>query len=355
MGTSNFLVSIQYLRGLAAMMVVYHHSFRKVLELNPESVIPYSGFGNAGVDIFFVISGFIMWVTTASKTQAPAYFWFRRFIRVVPLYWFFTLVIVIPKILVPELFQSVQPEPTHIVKSLLFIPHYHPLVSDQIWPILIPGWTLNYEMFFYALFGASLFISPQWRLATLISTFLLLVFLGQWASTDKPMLVTYTDTLLLEFLAGIIIGVFYTRGAPLDLALSRTLMAGAFILLIGFETSILPGSTRVIVWGIPATLLIFATLGVERAGKVHRLGFLQLIGDASYSIYLSHILSIEIVELLWEVTGLHTDTLASQLLFAALCIGSSIIVGIVVFYVIERPLLKSLRPLWPSKARKASF
>lgn len=340
------VVSIQYLRGLAAMMVVYHHAIRKVLDLNPDSIIPYSGFGNAGVDIFFVISGFIMWVTTISKTQTPAYFWYRRIIRIVPLYWFFILVIIIPKLLVPELFQSVQLEPSHIVKSLLFIPHYHPSVSDQIWPILIPGWTLNYEMFFYLLFGASLFISPRWRLTALASAFLLLVVMGQWVTSDSPLFITYTDKLLLEFLAGILIGVFYTRGVTFKPVTSYALMGTAIILLIGFETSLLPGETRIVTWGIPATLMVIATLSLDRAGKIPSSHSLKLIGDASYSIYLSHILSIEIVESLWKTADWQTDTLATQLMFVAVCIGISTLIGVAAFYRVEQPMLKSLRPLW---------
>ena len=343
------VVSIQYLRGLAAMMVVYHHSVRKVLEMSPDSVIPYSGFGNAGVDIFFVISGFIMWVTTVSTTQTPAYFWYRRIIRVVPLYWFFILAIIIPKLLVPEIFQTTQLEPSHIVKSLLFIPHYHPFVSDQIWPILIPGWTLNYEMFFYLLFGASLFISARWRFPALASAFLFLVLLGQWITSDNPLFITYTDKLILEFFAGIVIGVLYMRGFTLSPVMSISLMGVAIILLIGFETFLLPGGMRIIIWGIPAILMVFATLSLDTAGKIPRISSLRLIGDASYSIYLSHILSIEVIESLWEIPDWQTDTLIAQLTFVAVCIGTSTLVGIAAFYMVEQPMLKGLRPLWRPK------
>jgi exopolysaccharide production protein ExoZ len=348
---NKMVVSIQYLRGLAAMMVVYHHSVRKVLEMNPDSIIPYSGFGNAGVDIFFVISGFIMWVTTVSTMQTPAYFWYRRIIRIVPLYWFFILVIIIPKLLVPEIFQTTQLEPSHIVKSLLFIPHYHPLISHQIWPILIPGWTLNYEMFFYLLFGASLFISPRWRFPVLASAFLFLVLLGQWITSDNPLFITYTDKLILEFFAGIVIGVLYMRGFTLSPVMSISLMGAAIILLIGFETFLPPGGMRIITWGIPAILMVFATLSLDTAGKIPRIRSLRLIGDASYSIYLSHILSIEVIESLWEISDWHTDTLMAQLIFVAVCIGTSTMVGIAAFYMVEQPMLKGLRPLWRQKTQ----
>lgn len=331
------------------MMVVYHHSVRKVLEMNPDSIIPYSGFGNAGVDIFFVISGFIMWVTTVKTTQTPAYFWYRRIIRIVPLYWFFILLIIIPKLFVPEIFQTTQLIPSHIVKSLLFIPHYHPYVSDQIWPILIPGWTLNYEMFFYLLFGASLFFSPRRRLPALALAFLFLVLLGQWVTSDNPLLITYTDKLILEFFAGIIIGVFYMRGFAMRPVMSISFMVAAIILLIGFETFLLPGEMRIVTWGIPATLMVFGTISLDQAGKIPRINSLKQIGDASYSIYLSHILSIEIVESLWEIAGWPTGSLISQLILAAVCIGISTLVGIMAFHMVEQPMLRVLRPLWRQK------
>lgn len=339
------IVSIQYLRGLAALMVVYHHCVNKILELNPDALIPYSGFGNAGVDIFFVISGFIMWVTTVSKPQSPRRFWYRRIIRIVPLYWFFIFVIVITKRSMPGLLQSTQIDPLHIFNSLLFIPHFHPFESDQIWPILIPGWTLNYEMFFYFIFGASLFVPTRWRLAALTTTFLLLPLTGLLLAPGNALLITYTDKLLLEFLAGIFIGAFFVRGIALSPFFSTLSAATAIILLIVFETSILPGGPRLLNWGLPAVFLVMAALGLDKAGKIPRISFLQLLGDASFSIYLSHILSIEMVELCWQISGVRIDGLLSQLSFIILSFGISTFVGLAVFRFVERPLLQRLRPL----------
>lgn len=340
------VVSIQYLRGLAAMMVVLHHSISKTTELSPEFLIPYSGFGNAGVDIFFVISGFIMWVTTVSKTESPAYFWYRRVIRVVPLYWFFILVIVVPKLIIPEAYQSTQLNAAQILKSLLFIPHYHLVYNDQIWPILIPGWTLNYEMFFYFIFGACLFFRRSLRLPALIVTFICLITIGQWIVTENPLLSTYTDKILLEFLAGITIGVFYIRGITISAAVAYAVIFVSIVLFVGFEAAIFPGRIRIIMWGIPAILLVAATLCLETVSNIRQHKPLQMIGDASYSIYLSHIFTIQVIELLWKLLGWQTNTLAAQLMFVAQCVGASALVGILVFKMIEQPSLKLLRTWW---------
>jgi exopolysaccharide production protein ExoZ len=156
---------------------------------------------------------------------------------------------------------------------------------------------------------------------------------------------------LLEFLAGVIIGVLYMRGTTLSPAISVALLGAAILLLVGFETSLLPGGTRIVIWGIPAMLLVVATLSLDRAGLIPLINILKLIGDASYSIYLSHILSIEVVEFLWEITGWPIENLAMQVIFAVVCIGFSAVVGVLAFYMIEQPMLKGLRPLWRRTAQ----
>jgi exopolysaccharide production protein ExoZ len=114
---------------------------------------------------------------------------------------------------------------------------------------------------------------------------------------------------------------------------------------------LLPEASRVIAWGVPALLLVGGTLSLERTSNIQRFRFFQLVGDASYSIYLSHILTIEVVELFAIKVGLHTTTLSEQGAFVALCILTSLIVGIVVYYVIERPLLTQVRRMWqPSRS-----
>lgn len=337
------IVSIQYLRALAAMMVVYHHAAFKVLGISLEPFIPYSGFGAAGVDVFFVISGFIMWITTVRKNQTPAYFWYRRIIRIVPLYWFFIMVIVVPKLLEPAIFTSVSLDATHILKSLFFIPHYHPVLQNEIWPILIPGWTLNYEMFFYLLFGGSLFLPGRMRLVALAVTFTLLVITGSILPIDNAIYVTFTDTLLLEFLMGIVLGALYTRGLLPGPVATYGLLALSIFLFVAFEASTIPEWERFIAWGIPAALLVWAALALDVQRRLFHNQVLQRLGDASYSIYLSHILTIEVVELLWEVTGWQTASAALQSFFIAVCLVSSALVGMVTYLLIESPMLRYLK------------
>jgi exopolysaccharide production protein ExoZ len=174
------LSSIHYLRALAAVAVVESHATRGLL-------------GQAGVDVFFVISGFIMWTITSRET-APRIFFQRRLIRIVPLYWTATLIM--------AFHQKVAVDA--VVKSLYFIPFFGE--KGQIWPVLVPGWTLNYEMFFYVLVGATLLLPRRIQLACLIVGLCSLSLSHPFVVWLRdPVLLTYTNPLVLEFLAGILI------------------------------------------------------------------------------------------------------------------------------------------------------
>src|SRR5229473_1548571 len=144
---------IQYLRAIAALMVVWHHSLIQVPGVAQFIALPE--FGPSGVDIFFVISGFIMLVITAGKEVTPAEFIRQRVIRVVPLYWLTTLLMLGCAVVVPTAFKTLQFSPAAVAKSLLFVPYDSLSFPGHAWPVLVPGWTLNYEMFFYGLFAAS--------------------------------------------------------------------------------------------------------------------------------------------------------------------------------------------------------
>jgi hypothetical protein len=142
------LQSIRTLRGLAALLVVGFHAAEKAgLSFKV---------GAIGVDLFFVISGFIIWVVTAQRPATPGTFLLNRAIRVVPLYWTITLLVAGLALLVPSLLASRVLDPARLLASLLFIPHLD--AAGMPWPLLAPGWTLNHEAFFYLVFAAGLLL-----------------------------------------------------------------------------------------------------------------------------------------------------------------------------------------------------
>jgi exopolysaccharide production protein ExoZ len=111
----------------------------------------FDTFGGGGVDIFFVISGFIMVYTTQSHHVGPFSFFVNRVVRIVPIYWLLTLAVFTLAVIAPHLLGATRAAPSELLKSLLFIPFAKS--NGAVQPILFLGWTLNYEMFFYMLFA----------------------------------------------------------------------------------------------------------------------------------------------------------------------------------------------------------
>jgi exopolysaccharide production protein ExoZ len=323
--------TVQWLRGVAALMVVVHHV------RNPQAWLfnpleHYDAFA-WGVDIFFVISGFIMFV--AARDERPVDFIWRRAVRVVPLYWLATLVWFQMISRRPVLDLSVA-ELDHLIKSLFFIPCYSVLIPDQIFPYLVPGWTLNYEMFFYFIFFVSLLAKRPLELVTLLIVGM--VGLGLFMPTDSgAILTTYTSPMMFEFLAGIWIGRLWLRRK-----LEWQLVALAPVGLIGLLA-------QPIFWQGPSQFigrLIFSSMMLVGALAANawapRIKVLKGLGDASYSIYLSHIMvGLPLSrKLLAEIA---IGGWAQFLLWVSVSLAVCASTGYLIHVAIERPLLSLFR------------
>jgi exopolysaccharide production protein ExoZ len=269
---SHRLWSLQYLRAAAALLVVAHHARNPRAGLyNPLSDLQ---FGQAGVDIFFVISGFVMYAM--SRDECVAVFIRRRIVRIVPMYWIATLLILALRFgrysLSDPAFDA------HIAKSLLFIPHYSYEYPAEIWPYVIPGWTLNYEMLFYAIFGVGVALGRVLLIPAMM--LLALVAAGLLFAGDGAIWRSYTDPLLLEFLLGMAIARW-----P-----SLTSQSWSWVLLpagtVALVASSLVEGPRLLIWGLPAAMIVGGALAIERRGGLGQSALLKALGDASYSIYL---------------------------------------------------------------------
>ncbi len=148
------LFNVQVLRAVAALLVVIVHleALTKIAGL-PQGVTIS---GNSGVDLFFVISGLIMVVTTAERPQSSYRFLRNRITRIVPLYWLITLSVAVIALIAPALLQSTTASLPQIVKSLAFIPYHRP--DGVMQPVVFVGWTLNYEMMFYIIFAIGMLL-----------------------------------------------------------------------------------------------------------------------------------------------------------------------------------------------------
>ncbi|HWU03801.1 MAG TPA: acyltransferase, partial [Novosphingobium sp.] len=273
--------SLQMLRAGAAYAVLLFHL--KLLHL-----------GYAGVDVFFVLSGFIM--GTMAPREGPRRFLLRRVIRVVPLYWLVTLVFCAAA-LVPGLFRHFVFNPVDLLRSLAFIPYYS--TDGQIWPIVVPGWTLNYEMLFYGLMALCL-TTPR-PVPMLVGLLLALVAVGAWFPQQTAPGHVATGPLLLEFAGGLVLSMVYGR-LP-GLAGLAALVGGAVWLALcsRLVAPEMGEMMRVAVLGVPSLLLVGGALAVEQAGwAIPGSGWLaralEKMGDASYSLYLLHPLLLSAVE-----------------------------------------------------------
>ena len=328
----NILLPIQYLRGIAALMVVWYHGI--YLFPNLSQYLP-SSFGEAGVAIFFVLSGFVMVATTSRKNISPREFFIRRIKRVVPLYWLMTIIASVALLLRSPTDIS----PTKILQSLLFIPHFSLKHPKEIWPVLIPGWTLNYEMFFYVMFAGSLIIK-KYYFATITIFLLTCVAVGELIGPFvNPIVKTYTNPLLLEFILGMALCHLWVSGK-----IKFSLITSLFAIFAGIFLITLPEVPWMKDYNllVGSSLLVFGSLN-ERI-LTWRNSFLLAIGDASYSIYLTQVFTIPVVYWLWHFKlQLNNIDLAASILFMFLALLCSILVGIFTYRKIEMPMINRMK------------
>ncbi|MBK0012761.1 acyltransferase [Stenotrophomonas sp. S41] len=340
-GVLGKLVAIQWLRATAAIAVVWFHALLLLQDHGiPSSQGSLGGVGSIGaigVDIFFVVSGFIISIT-AERARSVQDFALRRFVRVWPLYALATFFYVI---LVP----SARGDLLDIAFSMAM---FQPLASLSVSPVLPTGWTLLFEAFFYALVACAI----AWKSARPLSERVLMLLVGcvLFASTYgwfRPMNI-WGNPICLEFGLGVLIGCAWRKGvvlphwaAVLIFSLSAVLIIKSAVDGHGYiwaSDHILNGSLsweRFRVWGIPAALLVVSA--ALRQPLPHGDGrLMQIFGDASYSIYLFHLHFLR-----W--LGQHIDDFSvldpDALVFVATAGG--VAVGVVAHYVLERPLLKA--------------
>lgn len=320
------LHGIQYLRAAAAIAVVLFHAAEKTGY--------HFAIGAAGVDVFFVISGFIMWVIGARRESTPLEFLSARLRRIVPVYWLATGVMIAGGL--AGLFPNLELTIEHVVASLFFIPARSPS-TGEIWPVLVQGWTLNYEMFFYAVFAASLLLPRSWQLPTIAFLFTALTFAGFLGLSDNAILVTYTRPVILEFVAGMVLGQAWLRARvpsrSTGLWLVGISIAGfAFIGIRGLPFDAL-------ICGPLSMALVLGVLALENTGGLPRAALPGFLGDASYSIYLWHTFAISVVAKLGSSLSVPP---AAIFLIATV---SGILIGIVAYRLLEQPVHQFTRRL----------
>lgn len=316
------LVQLQYLRAIAALMVVYFHAVLQFQKVDPSFDPERYLFGETGVDIFFVLSGFVMWLTTAGRQISPMEFYRRRIRRIVPLYWMATLFSAAVAFAVPSILKSTVFDVPHLLASLVFLPWVNPADTNMIVPVVVPGWTLNYEMFFYLVFAALLTVPEERRLAGLVAAFVLILAVCHLlpATTATTF---YGNPIILEFLAGALLGRLYMQKIllPQPSAWAALALGFAFLVINEFLCDV---TMRSYMWGIPALFIIYGAVSIDFS-KFRTIGWLNYLGDASYSIYITHAFTLAFLRIVNN--HLHIGILQNAFIFIALCLVLSSVAG----------------------------
>jgi len=345
------LTAIQALRAIAAIAVTLAHVIGDITARTGVELVPRVAVGAAGVDLFFIISGFIMvYASRGLVGQADGWsiFLSRRLARIVPLYWLVTLIYLLMQIAQGK-WQVVQLE--WIVASLLFWP-FPGVTGAGLSPFYGIGWTLNFEMMFYVVFSAALWLrrrDPSWVVASILAGG---VALG--VALPLPDLLRYwTNEIVLNFVFGIAIAVAFLRGVRLPYALGALLVAlgvGGLIVStwLGFMAALPdqpPAFPRSLAWGLPMALIMAGVALTVSPSETTPSGVARLLhrlGDASYSIYLVHPLVIVAMRPVLAASVAALAPLPAALLHLVLVAGLVVAASTVIFAAFERPLTAAI-------------
>ena len=324
------VLSVQYLRGIAALMVLLEHVGLKSAQYSTNSLSGWH-MGGAGVDLFFLISGFIMCHTGESKHQqrgAAGQFLWRRVLRIIPLYWLVTCAALVIFIIAPEKINS-QGGETGILASYFLLP------TDQLY-LVSNGWTLRYEFLFYLIFMLGLFFSKNFGRLFVAGLIITMVSMGQWLAPSSAPGRFISDPLLLEFIGGMLLYVAYSHYQhlrPPRIILSAIFIGLALGGLLAVNQGIRSG-IRIVDFGTPMIFLMAGALCLEPILKKRTIGFLKMLGDSSFAMYLVH--PFVLAGGAMVLNKLNLNMMMGGTVFIAALLVLSILAGYLVYEIVEK-------------------
>lgn len=357
---SAVIVPVQFLRGIAASFVVAAHLLERLVKRDvfPNGLPDWvDSFGAMGVATFFAISGFIMVYTTAHEFGSPnagIYFFKRRFFRVAPIY-YLTTILMIAFIYGTFSFSTnkayIQPTLSQLVMSAFFVPYIDE--SALAHPVYGLGWTLEYEMFFYAVFAVALTLPKRTGLASAIGFLTCLVAAGTLIPAPQPIvglpvpLYYFTRPLLLYFVCGMGIalvrltwGTVKTPAPPWVISVIALTALGIGIRFVPVDISFGSALSVTTAVGV-ATLLQSSQIRITRFDTLSR-----AFGDASYSMYLTHSFFLGAIAIVFSRLAA-TGTMATIVLIITTCLFCAVPAWLVWRFV-EMPLTRMSRAKPPA-------
>jgi len=343
------LTNIQALRACAALMLVVYHcgieTARIAAAAGGNALFEVEPWGE-GVPIFFAISGFIMVVTSADEfgsAAAAINFMRRRIVRIVPLYWLVTTFALGVALYAPNLLKAPSGDHHYLAASYLFWPATN--AAGYVRPLVAPGWTLNLEMLFYAVFAAALLFRRGIGLFFLFASLGVLVAARVSGLLSSVPLNFWGDPIVLGFLLGAATGLAFNKGWRLSGRSAVTLAAVGFAIIFlrwmpdAEETAL---SMR-LAEAVPTGLILIAfALGPQIDERFRLWRPALVIGDASYSLYLVHEFLLRLLSFLW-LKG--AAAIWPLWLFIPAGIAVSSLVALTTYRYFERPATRWLNGL----------
>ena len=352
---------LQVYRGIAALLVVMIHVTIKSWEnLNQVSFFNLFGAGWSGVDFFFVLSGFIMVYVHRSaigKKDQVKSFLVKRALRIYPIYWIITLTVWCLFLVIPAFANNQDLSFGHVIASLLLIPQKDPLFKDKF--ILEVGWTLTYEIYFYLLFSIAIWLKPK-HSVPILSGWLLVTILRYRKIVQFPDELFWLETVFgemnLEFVLGCLAAYIVIKYNK-KIGKYRWILFGIANLgyvivemLLAWEKV---GFGRIPTFGVLAAMLIIAATSIDLKDSPKIPDLLIFLGDASYSIFLTHMPVISAITKILQKANLgkYYDGFLAPALLAVF----AVVFGCLFYSLIEKPLTVFLRKnivekMFPPKA-----
>ena len=353
MGTQQRMDSLQCLRGVAALAVVLFHLRGVEIKYlqGPAMLDAVARYADAGVDLFFVVSGFVMTTIAAgryTRAGASAQFLIKRAWRVLPMYWIFTTLVVALMAVVPSMVNNSYAGQS-VLASYLLIPH------AQL-PVLTVGWTLVHEAYFYLVFAGVIAFVPERFVPAFLLLWAAAIGVAPWLppGSTTPAHVLVINPLTYEFIAGALLGLYWRHiparlGLPLVVAGVAVAVSAAVALPEAGPATMVVG-TRVACFGSAAVLLLAGAVVWEARGGLQAPRWLTLLGDSSYSLYLTHIFVISAMGRAWAMLS-PAPGWAGHLMFVVASAFACCVAGYIVHVLLERPLL-ALPKRWGAARRQ---